>query len=299
MDIPIEKPILPRISRSDPNEEGPRYHNIAMSSGGFKGFAQLGALKRLAEAGLIDVKRLKAVAGVSVGAILGMMLIIGMTPDEIWKLFYELDAEEYLDLDPLMIFEKGGATTGAKIYNLIERTLREKTGIRHITFAQLYEITKVHFIVVGSSLARKVAVYYDHIFHPNFKVSLAIRVSFGVPVVFTPIDVDGDFQLDGAVCDSYPIEIFKEDMDRTVGILTYETFSTEFNNVLKYLFALAMLALDQHFRRARELYPENTIQIGDNNSTSVTTGRIDNKDKEILYLAGVEAADRFICQLDV
>lgn len=285
------------IAGTEPNMSEPLYHNLVLSSGGFKGIAQLGAVKRLAESGLININKLKGVAGSSAGAMLGMMIIAGMTPDEIWKLFYNIDVSEYLDLDPLLILERGGASTGQKIYNLLEQILKEKTGIKHITFEQFYQKTGVHFIVVGSSVKTKSAVYYDHIATPNLKVSLAIRISIGVPVVFTPIEINGEYQVDGAVCDSYPIQLFKDDIDRTVGILCYETFNTDFSTVPQYLFALAMLSLHQHFSKAQELYPDHTITINDDGSTSVITGQIADETKEELYLAGINAADEFICRL--
>jgi NTE family protein len=275
----------------------PYYHNLVLSSGGFKGIAQLGAIKRLAESGLINLKKLKGVAGCSAGAMLGMMIIAGMSPDEIWRLFYGINVSEYLEMDPLLILERGGASTGKKIYNLLEEILRERTGIKHITFDQFYRKTGVHFIVVGSSVKTKTAVYYDHLNTPNLKVSLAVRISIGVPIVFTPIEIDGEYQIDGAVCDSYPIELFKNDIEKTIGIRCNETFNTEFNNVPQYLFALAMLSLHQHFSKTCELYPDHTIIINDKKSTSVVAGQIADETKEELYQTGIQAADEFINHL--
>nr|URM62270.1 patatin phospholipase [Mimivirus sp.] len=57
--------------------------------------------------------------------------------------------------DLLLILNKCGIDTGKIIYDLFEEILFSKTNNKHINFRQLYEITKIHFTVVGSCLTTK------------------------------------------------------------------------------------------------------------------------------------------------
>jgi NTE family protein len=285
-------PSIPSTGSS--TTSNPIYKNIVLSSGGFKGISQLGAIKVLSDRGLIDLRNLDAVAGTSAGAMLGMMLVLGMTPDEIWNLLYNLDITKFINLNILLIAESGGANDGEKIYKFIESILIEKTSIKHITFSQLYKKTGVHFTVVGSSMQTKNAVYYDHINTPSMKVSMAIRISISIPVIFTPVEIDNDCLVDGAVCDNYPIKLFRDKLNETIGIFSKETFNTNYHTSYQYLISIIMLLLHQHLNRSLEHYENHTIIIDDNDHHGILEGIIDNASKERLFKAGVDAAQAYL-----
>ena len=60
---------------------------VVLSGGGAKGYAHVGALKKIEEAGI----KIDYIGGTSMGAIIGGLYAAGYTPDELQKIMYQLD----------------------------------------------------------------------------------------------------------------------------------------------------------------------------------------------------------------
>jgi predicted acylesterase/phospholipase RssA len=276
----------------------PKYKNLVLSGGSTRGISEIGAVKKLIDDNLLDLKKLKAVAGTSAGSMFGLLIVLGFTVDEIWNFIYWLDMEKLVDPDFFMFLKKCGVETGRIIYNFFEDILTKKTGIKHINFKQLYEITKIHFTVVGSCLTTKKAVYYDHINTPNFKVSMAIRISIGMPGFFTPVVINNNKYIDGGVINNYPMNLFADKLDETIGILIRNDYSTVYEYPEEYFMAVINLFLHQYFEKMVEKYSENTISIEEkSDNRSIFNFSIDNETKIRLFDTGVEAAKKFIEKL--
>ena len=68
------------------NQQNKKYNiGLVLSGGGTRGFAHIGALKALNEAGIYP----DIISGVSAGAIAGSLYADGNKPDEIMKIFSE------------------------------------------------------------------------------------------------------------------------------------------------------------------------------------------------------------------
>ena len=153
----------------------PKYKNLVLSGGSIKGISHIGSIKKLVDAKLLDLKKLKCVTGTSSGALLGCLIVLGFTIEEIWQFILCIDLNKLIRPDIFMILNKCGVETGQIIHNLFEEIITRKTNIKHINFEQLFELTKIHFIVVGSCLTTKETIYYDYIKTPNFKVLLRLE----------------------------------------------------------------------------------------------------------------------------
>ncbi|MGD8415367.1 MAG: patatin-like phospholipase family protein, partial [Candidatus Latescibacterota bacterium] len=79
---------------------------LVLGGGGARGIAHLGAIKALAELGYEP----DAIAGCSMGAVIGSMVAGGMSPDEVIEAFRSLQAHELLDFGAM-----GGIIGGKKI----------------------------------------------------------------------------------------------------------------------------------------------------------------------------------------
>jgi NTE family protein len=225
----------------------------------------------------------------------GLFIVLGFNIDEIWDFIYCLDIRKLVNPDILMFLKKCGVETGKIIYNYIEEILTKKTNIKHINFRQLYEITKIHFIVVGSCLTTKEIVYYDYINKPNFKVSMAIRISIGMPGFFTPVIIDGNKYIDGGILNNYPMNLFMDKLEETIGIFTCDNHITTYKHPEEYFIAVINLFLYQYFEKIIERYPHNTIVINANiENVSTFNFNIDNEIKIKLFECGFEAASNFI-----
>jgi len=273
----------------------PKYKNLVLSGGSIKSISEIGAVKKLIDEKMIDLTKLNAVAGTSAGSLFGLLIVLGFTIDEIWNFVYNLKMENLVKPDLLLFLKKCGVETGQIIHNLVEEILTKKTGIKHINFRQLHEITKIHFTVVGSCVTTKEVMYYDHIKTPNFKVSMAIRISISIPGFFIPITIGNNKYVDGGVLNSYPMNLFDDKMDETVGILICNEFNTDFKYPEEYFMAIINLFMYNYYEKTSRQYADNTIYINKSfNGVSMISFDIDEQSKIKLYNYGVDAADEFI-----
>lgn len=276
-------------------KKNPIYRNLVLSGGSIKGISHIGAIKHMIDEKKLDLSKLKAVAGSSAGSITGTLIVLGFGPDDIWDFIYNLDFKKLVKPNILMLLKKCGIESGKTIYKLMENILEVKTGIKNINFKQLYEITNIHFTIVGSCLTTKEAIYYDHINSPLFSVSLAIRISIGMPGFFTPIIIDGKKYVDGAIMNNYPINIFKNNMEETLGIFIYSAYPTNYQYPEEYFMAIINLFMHNYYHKEIDNYRNNTIIIREtSDNLSIFNFDINNKVKKLLYEQGINAAKEFI-----
>ena len=281
---------------SSPKKEDnlPKYVNLVLGSGSTRGICHVGSIKKLVDAKLLDLDSIKSIAGTSAGSLLAVLIAIGFNIDQIWDFLLCLDISAMVNPDPMLLVGKCGLDRGKIFYDLFENIIAEKTKIKHINFSQLYDITKKHLIIVGSCLTTKKAVYFDHINTPHFKVSMALRISIGMPIFFTPVTIDGITYIDGAILDHYPISLFEDDLDRTIGISITDEFSTKFDHPEEYFVAILNLMMHK-FYLMENLYEKNTIYINvPKDNSNIFDFGLSQSDKIKLYQLGYSECENFI-----
>ena len=239
----------------------PKYRNLVLSGGSIKGISHLGAIKRLIEKNLIDLKKLDAVAGTSVGSIIALFITLGFTIEEIWQFVYLIDLKRLINPNFLILLKKCGVETGHMLCNIFEDILTKKTGTKHINFKQLYDSTKIHLIIVGSCLTTKQPVYYDHINTPYFKVSVAIRISISLPGLFTPVVIDDKKYIDGGILNNYAMNLFEDKMEKTIGLLICGEYNTDYKYFEEYFMAIMNLFMYHFYQKTADQYRDNTVYI--------------------------------------
>lgn len=272
----------------------PRFINLVLSGGSVKGISHIGAIQKLIDAKLLDLSKLKALAGTSIGAFAGCLIVLGFTPSEIWDFILNIDTDKLVKPD-FLLFKKCGVETGQIIHNIVEEILTKKTGIKHINFKQLYEKTGIHFTVIGSCLTTKEVIYYDHINNPNFKVSMAVRISIGMPGFFIPIVIDNKTYIDGAVLNNYAMNLFEKELDKTVGVLICNEYNTDYKYPEEYFVAIMNLFMYHYYNETSMRYANNTVYVKrDINNLLIFNFAIDDETKYKLYQCGIIAAEEFI-----
>ncbi|MCG3119379.1 MAG: Outer membrane protein assembly factor BamA [bacterium] len=197
-------------------EKPPRLRvGLALSGGGAKGFAHIGVLKVLEEAGLpVD-----CIAGTSMGSVIGGLYAIGYTADSLaalaqqenWSDFFndainrrDLPMEEknwdgrYIAGFPIRqhnVQLPAGLVAGQKISALLARLTWP---VHHVSdFKEL----PIPFACVATDLETGAAVTLDHGFLPE-----ALRASMAIPTVFTPVRLDNRLLVDGGLARNFPVE---------------------------------------------------------------------------------------------
>lgn len=174
--------------------------SFVLSGGGCRGFAHLGVVKALQEHGIYP----KEIAGTSAGAMAGVFLADGFTPDEIKEMFL---SQLKLTMFPLNMF-KPGLISMKHIREFLQKNLR------HTKFEDLLMplyVTATNFID-GSQA----------IFHYGDIIDKVVAAS-SIPVLFPPVFIDGVAYVDGGLANNLPIEPFGGKKDEIVSIYVNPT----------------------------------------------------------------------------
>ncbi|MBU1983212.1 patatin-like phospholipase family protein, partial [bacterium] len=192
---------------------------LALSGGGAKGLAHIGVIKVLEEEGIeIDL-----VAGTSMGAIIGSLYAVGYTTAEIESLVIELrwgdlfdDTPHHRDLSmeqklfderyqiTLPLRRRGpglptGVIPGQNVSMLLEWLMWPVRDVRDFR-----ELPRA-FACVATDLETGAAVRLERGHLPE-----AVRASFAIPSIFTPVEFDGRLLVDGGVVRNLPVQDARE-----------------------------------------------------------------------------------------
>jgi len=173
---------------------GPKI-GIALSGGGVKGFAHLGVLKALEEKGIeADV-----LAGVSAGAIVGSFIAAGKKPKEVMEL---INKNDFFDFAKLGIPDRGFFTLGNMTENL-EKLLGAKT----------FEELKIPFYVGVANIEKARMEYFS-----SGELVKIIQASSSIPVLFSPVEINGDLYVDGGLFENIPVNPLLNKCDKLIAI---------------------------------------------------------------------------------
>ncbi len=207
------------LSGRTPVSGAPRI-GLVLSGGGSRGFAQIGALKVLEEAGI----PIYAVVGTSMGAMLGGLYACGYTASDLdsivrctnWQallgigeeterseLFIDQKLENdrsllTLRLDGLTPVVPEAVSTGTRITEFVEHLVWG--GVYHGNGS--FDDLKYRYRAIATDLVRGASITLD-----SGNLALAIRASATVPLRFSPVALDSMLLVDGGLLANVPVEV--------------------------------------------------------------------------------------------
>ncbi|WHY02273.1 patatin-like phospholipase family protein [Neobacillus sp. DY30] len=160
---------------------------LALGSGGARGFAHLGVIKVLKEAGIpIDL-----IAGSSMGALVGSFYGAGIEIDRLYKLSTAFKRKYFLDFT----VPKMGFIAGKRV----------KEFIKVFTHGKNIEELSIPIGIVATDLLTGEKVIFK-----QGPVAEAVRASISIPGIFVPEKYNGRILVDGGVSDRVPVSVVKE-----------------------------------------------------------------------------------------
>ena len=161
---------------------------VALGSGGAKGNSHIGVLRSLERAGYT----ISAIAGTSMGALVGAFYAAGYSPDEIEAVFTKVDQSKLYELG---LLAQPGLLGLGKVAQLLDETLGEKT------FAD----TRIPCAFVAADLESNCEVELS-----VGKLKDAVLASISVPGVFPPQELNGHQLVDGGVLNPVPVSVVRK-----------------------------------------------------------------------------------------
>lgn len=195
---------------------------LVLSGGAARGIAHIGVLKALEEQGV----RIDAIAGTSMGAVVGGLYASGYSVDELEKLATTLDWQQALSDAPprkdvpfrrkqddrdflvkqkLSFRDDGslglplGVIQGQNLALLLESKLAHTADIRD------FDKLPIPFRAVATDIASGEKVVFRRGHLPK-----VIRASMSIPAVFAPVELDGRLLVDGGMTDNIPLDVVRE-----------------------------------------------------------------------------------------
>lgn len=209
---------------------------LVVAGGGIRGMYYIGALHSLYEMGFFN--SFETYAGASIGALLLFLINIGFIPSEMLEYVKKINLSKLKSINLVNFFDTFGVDSGIKIISLIKKLMSIKKIKHNITFKELYDMTNKKLIVSVTNLNKKCAEYLSYETHPNLQVIQAIRMSISIPFLFEPVVFNGDYYIDGGCIDNFPIELFKNEKDKLIGIYSIPhniTTRREISSIYEYV----------------------------------------------------------------
>ena len=162
---------------------------LALGAGAAKGFAHIGVLEALEEAGV----RIDMIAGSSMGAIIGGGYAAGLSVEELSDVALNSNWVDILKLlDP--VFPTRGFIDGAKIKTFLDKLYGE----------QNIEELPIPFAATTVDILKGDLYVINH-----GSLASAARASASVPIVFNPMSSGKRVLVDGGMIDPVPIDVVR------------------------------------------------------------------------------------------
>jgi NTE family protein len=177
-------------------QNGKQYKlGIALGGGGARGFAHLGVLQALDEKGI----KPDIISGVSAGAIAGAFIAAGKSPRDAFEIIQKY---KFTDLTAFNI-----PKTGLFSLEKMRKIVKDHIAVNNIEDLQIP-------LIIGASdmLAGKIEYFTEG--------NLADRVeaSAAIPVLYSPVEIDGKLYSDGGIFDNVPIRPLKDKANKIIAV---------------------------------------------------------------------------------
>lgn len=155
---------------------------LVLSGGGARGYAHLGVIQALNEAGIFP----DVISGTSAGALAGVLYADGYTPNEILNLMNSVSRLDFMK--PALPRE--GLLQISGVMKILKCCLRAKT----------FEDLKIPLFVAATDLNNGKAEYFS-----KGDLLDPVMASASIPVLFQPVMMNNIAYVDGGVLDNLPL----------------------------------------------------------------------------------------------
>ena len=168
---------------------------LALSGGGVRGFAHIGALRALEDVGI----KPDVIAGVSAGSIVASFYAAGMSADEIFDLFGSIDMSKFLQVD----ITKSGFLKLDKFKRFLETNLPIKN----------IEELLIPTIIAATDIEQQHEMPFT-----SGNIAERVVASCSIPLVLRPVKIDGSYCVDGGVLHNLPSFYLRPLCNTVIGV---------------------------------------------------------------------------------
>ncbi|OGZ96690.1 MAG: hypothetical protein A2847_01600 [Candidatus Sungbacteria bacterium RIFCSPHIGHO2_01_FULL_50_25] len=171
--------------------EKPKKVGLALGGGGAKGFAHIGVIKTLVDAGI----SIEYIAGTSMGALVGGYYAATKNIRRLEALATNFDGKKYFPSRDVVRDHEGVFFRDASIEHVLEE---EFHNIR-------IEDLQIPFVAIATDAKNGEEVRIS-----KGKLVHAVRASTALPIIFSPVELDGRLLIDGGLANPVPANVVRE-----------------------------------------------------------------------------------------
>lgn len=188
--------------------------DLVLSGGAYYMLAQLGVIKEYIASNtkpLLEQMKIKNIYGTSAGSILGVLITLGVSIEDIIEYMIHRPWAELFEFRPQKLFTFHKMRSLFNTEETIVEIMRpffeaQDVNIKTLTMREMYEKTdKTTYIYTVSMYGFKL-MEISYKTHPELLVADAVSMSCGIPLIFEPKKYDGRYYMDGGTCMNYPLE---------------------------------------------------------------------------------------------
>lgn len=181
---------------------------FALSGGGARGIIHIGVLKAFDDAGFKPT----CISGTSMGAVVGALYAGGMKPDEMMELISEKGF--------LKMFKLRASFSGFLEMSFLKKVLRT-------SLPKTFEDLNIPLYVSATNLR----THELTTFHTG-EIAKAVLASASIPILFEPVEIDGEKYVDGGVVNNLPAFACANHCDSILGVeVNFGNFTNDLENM--------------------------------------------------------------------
>lgn len=215
---------------------------VIFGGGGVRGVSYVGALRSLLENNI----KITGYAGSSIGAVFATLCALGFSLNEIQEAFYGINVEFFKDINfdfkNQIALSKGEYFLEWMRSKIEERFYGEsykKGEMPPVRFRDL----KSELVIYSCDLTNSKYNEFSPYNTPDAEVALAVRASVSMPGLFKPLDINGNYIVDGDLMKSWPLWRLSETLSKKPErILEFRLedngVKREINNAIDYINAV-------------------------------------------------------------
>lgn len=281
--------------------------HLVISGGGPTLIHTLGAIQHLSENNIIDMNAVETIYATSAGAVIAIILCLKFNWDVVDDYILNRPWHDVFDININVIFEaysKQGLFNKKTIEKCIKPLFNAKDVDLEINMLDFYVLTKIelHFFTFEINEFKLVDV--SHKTHPSLSVLQALHMTSAIPIIISPVCIDGKCYIDGGIACNYPllkcIEHTKE-LDNIIGFKNhYENYGKDivnketniFDFIMNFLFKLIynLSSSDPTYEIKHEIVCNTKMM----SLTSIRTTLSSQEVRKKMFKDGIETSKHFL-----
>ena len=199
--------------------------HVVLSGGGPTALKYIGTLQQLEMSNILKISEIESIYGTSAGGMLAVVLCCKHDWVTITDYFIKRPWHNAFKITPDDVFNmytKKGIMNQTFIDIMFKPLFDSKNISMDITMQELYELSGIDLHLFSLELNLFEMCDISHKSHPNLPVLTALHMTCAIPVLFSPVCIDGKCYVDGGLVNNYPLNYCLKDHPEADDILAFK-----------------------------------------------------------------------------